>query len=313
MPTLITDLDNTLYDWTTYYAKAFTAMVISLAVATGISRERLLDEFRQVHRKHKTIEPPYAIIELPSVIGYFGDIPRSSLIDNLKEPIQSFESARRRYLKPFANVAATLTELKERGCKIVGFTESLSVNAYDRLEYLGLLGYFDRVYAAATSQEIYLAENPKYTYKFKKVIRELPPYTAKPNPATLCKILIDTDTLPSDAIYVGDCLTKDILMANSIGIPSIWARYGNNYDRSLDSVIARVTHWSKDDFRLHSSLLKKKHLLKPDLVVDAFDELLPILQTADSLTTHGRETPMQLDLGFGAYVFDNKPYSTKHL
>lgn len=48
---LIADLDNTLYDWVTFFARAFSAMVDELETLLTIDRERLLDEFKVVHQR----------------------------------------------------------------------------------------------------------------------------------------------------------------------------------------------------------------------------------------------------------------------
>jgi FMN phosphatase YigB (HAD superfamily) len=36
---LVTDLDNTLYDWVTFFAQSFDAMVAKLIEMTGIDRK----------------------------------------------------------------------------------------------------------------------------------------------------------------------------------------------------------------------------------------------------------------------------------
>jgi phosphoglycolate phosphatase len=42
---LITDLDNTLYDWVSFYAQSFTAMLDELVVILGVPANVLIDEF----------------------------------------------------------------------------------------------------------------------------------------------------------------------------------------------------------------------------------------------------------------------------
>src|SRR6185436_12860321 len=64
---LITDLDNTLYDWYTAFIPAFYAMVDEAASLVGIDKEQLLDELKAVHIRHHNSERPFAILETPSV------------------------------------------------------------------------------------------------------------------------------------------------------------------------------------------------------------------------------------------------------
>lgn len=46
----VTDLDNTLYDWVTFFASSFYAMVSRAAEILGTPVEMLLDECRRVHQ-----------------------------------------------------------------------------------------------------------------------------------------------------------------------------------------------------------------------------------------------------------------------
>ena len=67
MRLLITDLDNTLYDWVTYFANSFLAMVKGLATTLDVAEETLLDEFKAVHRHYGNSEHLLKILDLPSV------------------------------------------------------------------------------------------------------------------------------------------------------------------------------------------------------------------------------------------------------
>jgi FMN phosphatase YigB (HAD superfamily) len=49
---VITDVDNTLYDWVTYFASAFSAMLEELAKTLSLPRGKLLAEYKAVHRYH---------------------------------------------------------------------------------------------------------------------------------------------------------------------------------------------------------------------------------------------------------------------
>ena len=64
---LITDLDNTVYDWLTAFVPAFYAMVQVAAPLIAVSEEQLLDDLQIVHRKHGDTEHPMALLETRAV------------------------------------------------------------------------------------------------------------------------------------------------------------------------------------------------------------------------------------------------------
>jgi FMN phosphatase YigB (HAD superfamily) len=64
---VLTDLDNTLYDWVDIWYKSFKAMLDQLVEESGVSGETLVKDFKQIHEKHGTSEYALAIEELPSL------------------------------------------------------------------------------------------------------------------------------------------------------------------------------------------------------------------------------------------------------
>jgi hypothetical protein len=53
---LITDLDNTLFDWVALWCACFTAMMNKVVEISGIPVEDLKPEIRRVHQRHGTSE-----------------------------------------------------------------------------------------------------------------------------------------------------------------------------------------------------------------------------------------------------------------
>ena len=51
---LITDLDDTLYDWVEMWYQSFSAMLNKLVELSGVPREKLIAEIKQIHQRHKT-------------------------------------------------------------------------------------------------------------------------------------------------------------------------------------------------------------------------------------------------------------------
>lgn len=63
----ITDLDNTLYDWVSFFTSSFYEMVGEAAGLLQADRGELLDQLRDVHRRHHNSEHPFALLETPLV------------------------------------------------------------------------------------------------------------------------------------------------------------------------------------------------------------------------------------------------------
>jgi phosphoglycolate phosphatase len=68
----------------------------------------------------------------------------------------------------------------------------------------------------------------------------------KPNPRLLADICSREGFKPSDAIYIGDSLVKDISMANDAGVDSVYAEYGRQRSEILSTLVS-ITHWTKSD------------------------------------------------------------------
>ena len=58
---LITDLDNTLFDWFEIWYQSFNAMLDKIIEISGVDREKLLDEIRSIHQRHRTSEYVFLI------------------------------------------------------------------------------------------------------------------------------------------------------------------------------------------------------------------------------------------------------------
>ena len=64
---LVSDLDDTIYDWSGFFVPAFYAMADEIAAITGIDEDALLDEYRMTHQRLGSVEYPYATLQLPSI------------------------------------------------------------------------------------------------------------------------------------------------------------------------------------------------------------------------------------------------------
>jgi len=278
MALLITDLDNTLYDWVTFFAKAFQGMVEELSGLLDVNREQLYSEFKTLNQRCGTSEQPFTALELPSVRKRFGSLSRRELMRALDRPLHVFNRLRNQHLHLYPSVEETLRTLSDRGVVLVGHTESIAENALFRLQKLRVESYFKHLYVLESTYPGHpdperasaLAPPPDF-------IRTIPLPERKPNPALLLDICRREGVDPRDALYVGDSLTRDIGMATAAGVTAAWARYGTQYDRDLWKILVRVTHWTDEDVAREEELKKEYHGVNPDFTIDSFDEVLQIL------------------------------------
>ena len=87
----------------------------------------------------------------------------------------------------------------------------------------------------------------------------------------------------SEAIYVGDSITKDIYMAGLAGVTSVWVNYPkikNNYYNML----VDITSWTEEDFDMEKLIKQEyeRNKMKPDYTICNFKDLLEIFREVKS-------------------------------
>src|SRR5262245_14350791 len=102
---LITDLDNTLFDWVYLWTQCFGAMFSKIVEISKIDPSTLKREIREVHQKYGTSEYSFLLEELPSLRSKF---PDESLLDRFRPAIDAFREQRRAHLRLYPTVAETL-------------------------------------------------------------------------------------------------------------------------------------------------------------------------------------------------------------
>lgn len=280
---LITDLDNTLYDWVTFFAFAFDAMVTELIRILQVDRQSLLSEFKEIHQRYGSTETPWAALELPSARRKFPDASASELAQQLEPAFKAFSTARKTHLALYKGVADTLADLVGNGIVIIGHTEALPVNAFYRLSLLGVAERFSRLYAIERKMIDHPFPERLRSFPAPNLIRTLPPSERKPNPSVLLDICRQEGLLLEECVYVGDSRTRDVSMAKQAGITAVWARYGTRYDQALWSLLVAVTHWTSADVEREAGLSEEFKDILPDFTIDRFDELIPLY---NSLRAH---------------------------
>jgi FMN phosphatase YigB (HAD superfamily) len=274
---LITDLDNTLYDWVSFFTASFQGMVGELTQLLDTPEDTILNEFKSVHQKYGNSEQPFAVLELPSVRNRFRGLSRNEIVKRIDPALHRFNSVRKRTLALYQGTAETLADLQQEGVKIVGHTEAVLANSYWRIRALGIEEYFSRLYTLEGKDAIHISPETRWTDPPKGFITVVPRDERKPNPRLLADICRHEGADPGTTYYLGDSLVRDVAMAKEAGVTAIWARYGTKYDPDCWKYLVRITHWTDEDVARESNLKAKFGSVIPDYAIDSFSELKSIV------------------------------------
>ncbi|WP_345844788.1 HAD hydrolase-like protein [Shewanella algae] len=273
---LITDLDNTLFNWFEIWFKSFKPMLSEIYRISQIPEDTLKAEIKAVHQKHGTAEYAFLIEEIPSLLAKYGSKEKTHEVMSLA--IEAYRKGRSENLKLYDGVESTLEKIKNCGTLIVAYTESKSYYSSYRIKKLGLDKYIDILYSPE-DHEVPSSHQPT-SFKFQKTkVKHTPKGELKPNPQLLLDIISSVDSSPENCVYIGDSEMKDIDMAQKAGVDDVFARYGavhfdNNEGISMYNLLREVTHWTQADVEREDEIKKNYHEIEPTLSIDNFGDLL---------------------------------------
>jgi phosphoglycolate phosphatase-like HAD superfamily hydrolase len=282
MPTtktaLITDLDNTLFDWVDLWYKCFSAMLEEISKTSGVKRETLIPEIRAVHQKHGTSEYSFLIEELPSLRPMLGERKATEVF---AAAIDAYRAQRREHLKLFPTVAETLLKIKGRGTRIIGYTESMGFYSNYRIRRLGLDGVRDYVFCpedhvlppGLTREQLRSYPASHYELRYTKQLFT-PKGSKKPDTVVLNAIINHLGLDKSEVVYVGDDLTKDVAMAVDCEVDGAWAEYGKAHERPEYDFLREVTHWTPDEVERQRRIKAREHVHPTHTLATAFADVL---------------------------------------
>lgn len=281
---LITDLDNTLYDWVAFYIPSFLAMVAELSRISGHTPEALKASFKRVHQRHRSTEYAFAIEEL-DILG--GETNGNAAVERLRKyapAIEAFRQQRSELLKLYPGVAETLEQCKQNGMLIAAITDTTTYYAARRLEQLGIDHLFDVLCAPADpgvparieSRAVRKYPDTRYDVRVPVVLSsgEL----SKPDPRLVHRLLDYVGTDPREAILLGDSLYRDISMARRAGVWDVHATYGAQVDPSLYRELMLVTYFSPADVEGAPN----SEPSTPTFRIRSFPDLLTVIRTIES-------------------------------
>ncbi len=248
---IITDLDNTIWDWFGMWYNSFEPYIKRISVEFNIPINDLKADFKKLHQTFGSSEASFLYQNLETL----NDEQKKKIEDSVKDKmsiIHQYNHSKKHSLTLYKGVKETLSELKKKDVLIIGFTESNDFFTKYRLKQLELDGLIDVIYAPIAfnlpadfrtyyPQNYWEAEFTEFRY--------LPKETKKPAPEILEIILKDFAINKENAIYIGDKLEKDIRMANMANIYSVFAEYGNLVMSSKYDLLREVTHWTEEEVK----------------------------------------------------------------
>jgi FMN phosphatase YigB (HAD superfamily) len=238
---VITDLDNTLFDWVDLWVRCFGAMFEKIVEISGVPAEELKAEIKRIHRKHGTSEYSFLIEELPSIRQKFGR--KSDLT------------------KIFARV-------RRLGWDGV-LTAIFCPQDHEMPKGLGpkqLRQY--RKYPAS-----------HYKLKYSKQAHT-PRGSTKPDHKVLDSIIRQLKLDKEQCIYVGDSLFKDVAMAQDCDVDDVWAKYGVAHKRAEYKLLQDVTHWTDKDVQREQEI-KHRDVKPRFVLESSYSELLELFDFGD--------------------------------
>ena len=278
---LITDLDDTIWDWVSMWYNSFLPYFTDIKEISGIKEEVLINSFKKLHQKYHSSEVSFAYNELDGLKKKDKKNIEQKKNKNNRSIIHNYYHNKKHNLNLYPNVLSTLLTIKNKKTLIVGFTESNSFFTQYRIKTLNIDGLFDSIY---TPEDVGMPKRVKRFYEkgywdLKDTkIRILPKKTKKPNPEILLNIAKDYMVPLNEIVYIGDKLDRDIYMAKSANITNIHAAYGNKINIEAYSLLRRVTHWTKSEVEREIQFNKNinNKNIEPDYTIKDFKDLLDL-------------------------------------
>ena len=196
---VIFDLDNTLVDFMAMKEAAINAAVHAMIDAgLKVSKEKAKNKIYEIYKEEG--------IEDQKVFDKF----LTKELGNIDYRIHSagiigYRRAREAALVLYPHVQLTLMELMKKGIKLAVVTDAPRLQAWLRLSQLNLQYVFDLVITFEDTNK------------------------RKPDPAPFKMALKKLKVKPKEMIMVGDWAERDIAGAKSLGIRTVFARYGDTF------------------------------------------------------------------------------------
>jgi len=200
---IVFDLDNTLTDFMRMKEAAITAAIDGMIDAGfRLSATELRARVASVYDE-KGLEFQRVFDEL--LQREFGEVDPKILASG----IVAYRRARESALVLYPHAQMTLLELAKRGIRLGVVSDAPRLQVWLRLCGLGLQHVFDAVVTFDDTGE------------------------RKPAPAPFREVLRRLEVDPHEAMMIGDWAERDVVGAKSLGMVTVFARYGDTFDTKV--------------------------------------------------------------------------------
>ncbi len=200
---IVFDLDNTLTDFMKMKEAAISAAIDGMIDAGfQLPREQLRERVDAIYRE-QGLEFQRVFDEL--LQREFGEVDPKILASG----IVAYRRARESALVLYPHAQMALLELAKRGIRLGVVSDAPRLQVWLRLCSLGLQHVFDAVVTFDDTRE------------------------RKPAPAPFREVLRRLDVEPREALMIGDWAERDVVGAASLGMKTVFARYGDTFDTQV--------------------------------------------------------------------------------
>jgi putative hydrolase of the HAD superfamily len=197
---IIFDLDNTLMDFMKMKRAAVDAAADAMIDAgLNISKQELIDKIYSIYWK-EGIEDQQIFDKV--LLQEFGYVDYKILAAG----IIGYRRAKEANVYTYPHVHLTLTELVKRGIKMCIVSDAPKLPVWMRIVSLNIQHYFEFVLTFDDTGE------------------------KKPSPKPFIMALERLKTKPEETLMIGDWAERDIVGAKQVGIKTVFARYGDEFN-----------------------------------------------------------------------------------
>jgi len=234
------DLDDTLFNGTLLVEKARrSAVEMMIEFGLPIDLEaglKILNEVVEEFGSNSESHLDNMLIRLQKDPKYNLN-PSFNINKYVAAGIMGYHREKVKHFKPFRDVGETIKKLRDKGIKTAIVTDGTPKKQYEKILRLKVENLFDEI---IISDEV--------------AIR-------KPNPLLFQLFCTELGCSPSEAIYVGDRLDKDIEPAMQAGLYAVLIHRGTKHDPNINKI---------------------KSVLKPHFHINSLHELFAIIEKINS-------------------------------
>lgn len=197
---IIFDLDNTLVDFMLLKRAAVDAAVNAMIDAgLNLPADEIKDRINKIYEAEG--------IEYQQVFDHMlKEILGKVDYKIMSAGIVAYRRAREAALKPYPGVLPALIELMKMGLKLAVVSDAPSKEAWLRLSYINFQHFFDVVITYDETRE------------------------RKPSPVPFNMALNELGLRADECLMIGDWAERDMVGAKSVGMKTVFARYGDTFN-----------------------------------------------------------------------------------